>query len=818
MSRRRVEQGRGVLMHVLASAALAVGLLGASPAMAEVDAGDGAVALVDGIVPDESQGAALDEVSAEEVPADLLQAVQDDLGMSWAEYVRVGARVEASAAILEEAPEDRVAVLTQEGVGLRSAQTLGGNGGAMSPFTDLDAVREAYLRDVGPAGLTGVAITLDGFEIMVADPDETLERGATGATASTVSPAQWGQEHGVKVTATSGEPQPAATLRGGTPIAFNGIGCSHGFNGWYEGKTRGIAVGHCVTMGGTRVTMGNGSYLGTVDWHQFGAPGSGWETYGTDLATYSIASGYSAPPQITAGGGSLTITGRSAPVLGMPVCKQGRMTGWTCSTVNKIGWQWIGDGSGDFTKPKRWVWSLFADTRIIPGDSGGPWVSGRKAVGVTSSYDWYSDGKPYATAALLTSLDDYRPGAQVKVWLGRAKLPSATYSDGYTARARWSQGQTVSGTLTTLAGDSISAGTVMDVFVDGTRVASSPVSGKGTFSFTYPGSDNSSHEVTLRARSGYSRGSTVTVTDQPAGVVPKLIRLQGEDRYATAARIAEATWPNGATTVYVASGENFPDALSGGALAGSVGAPILLTKASSIPGATQDAITSLSPDRIVILGGSRAISSEVQRELGGFGASVSRIQGADRYEVAALAASGYSSADTVYIASGESFPDALSAAPRAGLTKMPLMLTKQASLSSATAAQLERLSPRRIVLLGGTEAISSTVESQLKQYSSNIVRINGANRYEVSARIGRLYDEPSPVVWLARGDQFADALAAAPAAALNGAPVVITRPDSLSSVSDSVIRFLQPPRITLVGGRQTLSTSVEEELRWLTFR
>src|SRR5699024_3873519 len=143
----------------------------------------------------------------------------------------------------------------------------------------------------------------------------------------------------------------------------------------------------------------------------------------------------------------VTITGRAPAVIGMPVCKTGRRTGWTCSTVNKIGWQWIGDGSGDITRPKRWVWSLFADTRVIPGDSGGPWVSGHTAVGVTSSYDSYADGRPYSTAALLTSLDDYRPAAQVKMWLGGVRLPSAEYSDTYVARARWARGSTVSGSV-----------------------------------------------------------------------------------------------------------------------------------------------------------------------------------------------------------------------------------------------------------------------------------------------------------------------------------------------------------------------------------
>ena len=792
------KRGRDVLVGAIAAAALSLGMLGSNPVLAA-----------------EAEPPPADVTEEQGPPEDLVEAVGTDLGMSWEEFVSAGTQVEEAEAQLEGQGSGTVAVLSQEGVSLQTAASLGEEGGESSTFADLEELREAYVREVGTGGLSGLVITLEGYEVLVADPEEATDRGREDAESPLVSPAEWGAAHGVAVTATSGEPTPAATVLGGSAVTFGGAACTHGFNGWYRGRQTGISAGHCVIIGGREVRLG-GSVLGTSDWWQFGAPGSGWETYGTDFATYPLGSGWNAPATIRSGGGSLTITGRAAAVVGMPVCKQGRVTGWTCSRVNKIGWQWIGDGSGDFNRPKRWVWSLFADTRVIPGDSGGPWVTGHKAVGVTSSYDNYADGSPYATASLLTSLDEYRPGAQPKVWLGRATLPSATFSDTTTARARWADGETVSGRLTRLSGDSVSAGTVVEVRVNGTRVASPKASADGSFSFVYPGSDSRTNTVTFQARSGDSLGPVVTVKDQPAGIAPKVVRYAGQNRYETAARIATTSWKT-AGTVVVASGENFPDALSGGAYAGGQGAPVVLTKRWSLPSATAEALATLRPTRIVVVGGSSAVSWQVQRELAAV-APVTRFSGANRYEVAARVAGTYDSPDTVFVASGEGFADALTAAARAGGTKMPLLLTKKDGLPSVVEAELRRLDPRRIIVLGGTGAVSSSVATRLESFASTVVRLDGSDRYAVAARLARLYPIPSSPVWLARGDQFADALASAPAAAKNGVPVLLTRPDGLSSVTESSLHRLSPARIHVAGGTGSVSAKVVDQLRWLTFR
>src|SRR5690606_16448261 len=95
-----------------------------------------------------------------------------------------------------------------------------------------------------------------------------------------------------------------------------------------------------------------------------------------------------------------------------------------------------------------------------------------------------------------------------------------------------------------------------------------------------------------------------------ADTTDEVTRLAGPDRYATAAAIA-GEFPAGADVVYVASGQNFPDALAGAALAGSQGAPVLLVRSDGIPTATHEALRELFPFRVVVLGGTGSVSTNV---------------------------------------------------------------------------------------------------------------------------------------------------------------------------------------------------------------
>jgi putative cell wall-binding protein len=194
-------------------------------------------------------------------------------------------------------------------------------------------------------------------------------------------------------------------------------------------------------------------------------------------------------------------------------------------------------------------------------------------------------------------------------------------------------------------------------------------------------------------------------------------RIGGADRYAVSAGVSAATFGAMRPTVYVASGEVFPDALSGSAAAGAASGPVLLVQKNAVPAVVATELARLRPASIVVLGGPNTVSAAVLTTLGAT-APTTRISGADRYEVSANAALNFSveNTHTIYVASGEVFPDALSGSAAAIGDEAPVLLVTKGGIPATVAAQLTRFDPVRIVVLGGTNTISDAVATQLEAY------------------------------------------------------------------------------------------------------
>lgn len=290
-------------------------------------------------------------------------------------------------------------------------------------------------------------------------------------------------------------------------------------------------------------------------------------------------------------------------------------------------------------------------------------------------------------------------------------------------------------------------------------------------------------------------------------------RISGSDRYASAARIA-ATYPAGVPVAYLATGENFPDAIGASALAAHRGAPVLLTRSTSLPGDTAAQLDRLAPQRLVVLGGTGAVSSAVAREAGTYAGATSRVTGATRYDVSAALAAAYSPGRPVlYVASGANFPDALAIGARAGDQGAPVLLTPQSGLHPAVEEQIARLDPGRIVVVGGPVAVSDTVVDQLRRHTSgSVTRITGSNRYAVASAIARQFDAEPSRVYVATGTAFPDALVGAARAGSQGVPVVLTRQDQLVSDARTALSALDPLRGVLLGGQGALSSVVMDQV------
>jgi putative cell wall-binding protein len=169
-------------------------------------------------------------------------------------------------------------------------------------------------------------------------------------------------------------------------------------------------------------------------------------------------------------------------------------------------------------------------------------------------------------------------------------------------------------------------------------------------------------------------------------------------------------------------------------------------------------------------------------------------------------------ADAVVIASAGSFPDALAAAALAAHSDGPLLLVGR-RLGPQVTAELRRLGATRATIVGATGAVSATVQAELAREGLAVERIAGDGRFDTAALIARAVGPAdSGEVIVVSGADFADAMAAAPLAAADGIPILLTNRDSVPEDTRAALAVLRPDRTFVVGGTAVVSDGVLAEL------
>jgi putative cell wall-binding protein/glucose/arabinose dehydrogenase len=306
----------------------------------------------------------------------------------------------------------------------------------------------------------------------------------------------------------------------------------------------------------------------------------------------------------------------------------------------------------------------------------------------------------------------------------------------------------------------------------------------------------------------------------PSGTQPAVMRTAGAGRAETAALLSQQSFQPGVPAAFVATADEFADALAGGPAAVGTGGPVLLTQRDELPEATANELRRLQPSQIVLLGGQAAVSEAVRAQLQEFtSGDVTRVAGPTRFgtaaAVSALAFSGAPAGPPVaYIATGEQFPDALTGGVPAAMQAGPLLLTRRDELPEATVNELARLQPRRIVVLGGSAAVSAAVERQLAQFTvGGVTRQAGPSRFATAAAVAtNRFPAAIGTVYVATGERFPDALAAVPAAAIDSAPLLLVEASEIPPETAEELRRLAPDRIVVLGGESAVSAEVEAEL------
>ncbi|GAA5168606.1 cell wall-binding repeat-containing protein [Ornithinimicrobium tianjinense] len=192
-------------------------------------------------------------------------------------------------------------------------------------------------------------------------------------------------------------------------------------------------------------------------------------------------------------------------------------------------------------------------------------------------------------------------------------------------------------------------------------------------------------------------------------------RVDGANRYEVSANASYQWDPGTARQVYLATGENWPDGLTGGAEAGRLDVPMFLTKKDAVPSAVLRAMKDLGVTDVVVLGGTSAISTAVEWQLQNNGFATGRISGVNRYDVAAKVARGDAQPGPyAFVASGLNWPDALATGPLAAALASPLVLVKGDAVPGVTAQRIVTEKAALVSVSGGPVAVSGPVAGDLR--------------------------------------------------------------------------------------------------------
>ncbi|PFG38697.1 putative cell wall binding repeat protein [Georgenia soli] len=293
---------------------------------------------------------------------------------------------------------------------------------------------------------------------------------------------------------------------------------------------------------------------------------------------------------------------------------------------------------------------------------------------------------------------------------------------------------------------------------------------------------------------------------------PRPERIGGANRFETAAQMSRARFGSAGTVVLVRY-DDFADTLAAAPLASRLDAPILYTTPSALPSQTEAEIKRLGARKVVIVGGTGAVSSGVESALRSRGLGVSRLGGADRYATAAAVATRVASVDgrngqPVFLVTGLDFPDGLSAAPPATFTGGVVLLTQGTGMPAATRQQISRTRPSAVYTVGGPAQKAATAAGVRPRAA-----FTGDDRYETAVLVADRWFGSPENAYLANGLTFADALVAAPAAGRERAPIVLTRTDPLDPTTHGYLRRARPGSVQLAGGPGVVSDRVWDQLR-----
>ena len=297
-------------------------------------------------------------------------------------------------------------------------------------------------------------------------------------------------------------------------------------------------------------------------------------------------------------------------------------------------------------------------------------------------------------------------------------------------------------------------------------------------------------------------------------------RVSGTNRYLTALAASKRGFPVGASAVVVATGENWPDALGGSALAGAAHGPLLLTRKDHLPAEVAAEVKRLGAVKAYVLGSTASVSAAAEDVLVTLlgRANVVRLGGSDRYATARLVADetirlyDFTYIQLAFVATGSNYPDATAAAPFAAWRGIPIVLANVRTGAVSLPPEV-----RTVFVLGSNAAVPDSIYESLERRlgdPARITRLEGPNRYATAVKVAQRavsFGMEWNGVGLATGENFPDALAAGPMLATNGSVLLLTRQANLPGETYSALHAERASiaSMFIFGDINAVSSSVE---------
>lgn len=288
-------------------------------------------------------------------------------------------------------------------------------------------------------------------------------------------------------------------------------------------------------------------------------------------------------------------------------------------------------------------------------------------------------------------------------------------------------------------------------------------------------------------------------------------RDAGSNRYATAVAISQSTFAVSNYAV-LATGTDFPDALTAGPLAAIREAPVLLNSGPTVLPEVSDELNRLGVKTVYIAGGPGVVPASVEVSLRSRGYKVVRLYGSDRYQTSIAIAeeirkiSGKSTVPMV-LTTGTMFPDALSATPAAAQMRGAIILTTNDTMTPQTESYVKGRASS-VATVGGWG-----MNAAKKIGVPTVWNAVGRDRFATSALVAEHSFPNAQRAYVATGNDYPDGLAAGPAAATSSSPVVLSTSDSLPEQAMPILK--KTDHVTLVGGQGVLQARLVQQVRSL---